>query len=174
VLAEREVLKYCVTFGLAAVYISPTGKIRVGLDPKRAGAVAAWWTREDDARRIVEFARTLLPRMPPPLAIEHAARKLGVGLTSHATAMARGRAALAKISNGLDKAQAAGVLATFNSEFKRRRLEAKASGSRFMRYAVARRRLEQALAGVAAGEATAGVVAKVFESEPGKTVQRVN
>jgi hypothetical protein len=73
-----------------------------------------------DAERIAKLARTFLPKMPAPLAIENAARKLGVGLTGHATAMARVRVALEKISSRLDQAQATGMLVAFNSEFRRR------------------------------------------------------
>jgi hypothetical protein len=68
-------------------YVPP--RIRSDVDPQRAGAVAAWWVAAGDAERIAKLARTFLAKMPASLAIENAARKLGVGLTGHATAMAR-------------------------------------------------------------------------------------
>jgi hypothetical protein len=61
------------------------------------------------------------------------------------------------------RAQAAGALAEFNQEYRRRRLEAASRGRRFMSYAQGEERLRRAITKVAAtGTAPAAIVREVF------------
>ena len=49
-------LDYLKSFNLAAVAVSPSGRVYVCRDPK--GAVAAWWCKRDDADQIAHVAWT--------------------------------------------------------------------------------------------------------------------
>jgi hypothetical protein len=53
-----------------------------------------------------------------------AAEGLGMRLIPHAIAMARACAALARVAAGISRAERICALAAFNSEYRRRRLEA--------------------------------------------------
>jgi hypothetical protein len=156
---DKPIRDYLAAFDLAAVFIAPGGDVLVGLDP---GAVdAAWWTTRRDAHRVARRAKAM--SKPDILA---AARDLDVALTEHRVAVRRARAAVERIGVVLTAAQNNGDLKFFNSEYRRRRVAARAAGRRFMTYTVAVRRLRAALAGAAAkGEVTAGVLAQVFGPE---------
>jgi hypothetical protein len=64
--------------------------------------------------------------------------------------------ALAKLDGRIEQARRIGALAAFNSEYRSRRLAARAAGQHFMSYAEARRRLQRVLTGVAAGPSCEG------------------
>jgi hypothetical protein len=76
--------------------------------------------------------------------------------------MVRAKAATPKLGARLTVAQQTGALRFFNTEYRRRRLAARAAGVRFMSYGEARRRLRQALAGAAAGTPMPDLIAAVF------------
>jgi hypothetical protein len=161
---DRAALAYCSRAGLASIFVSPVGRIRIGTDPLRAGAVVAWWCKADDAARVAELARRLREQAPPPVAIVRAAAELQVPLTNNAVAMTRAKAAIAKLSERIERANDTGRLAPFNAEFKRRRLAARARGERFMSYALARARLRAVLETAAgSGMVTGSVIAMVFD-----------
>jgi hypothetical protein len=69
--------------------------------------------------------------------------------------MVRARAAAAKIEARMKGAQRSGTLAAFDSEYRRRRLDAASRRRRFMTYAQAQARLRTALGKVAASGITA-------------------
>jgi hypothetical protein len=154
---SRALADYFSAFDLAAVFVGPGGDVRTSRDPAHAGATEAWWTSAADAERVAMVARTT-STLPAAEAIEAAARRLGLHLTPHETAIARAEAALARIDAALAQAQRNGGLKFFNAEFRRRRKV----GAR-MSYSEAMRRLRRALAGVAAGGVTRAVVAEVFD-----------
>jgi hypothetical protein len=88
--------------------------------------------------------------------IPSAARAPGVGLTDHATVLARAQAAVVKIEAGMAWAQRTGVLHEFNQEYRLRRLEAQRRGEGFMGYAQAKARLRRAITKVAANRLRPG------------------
>jgi hypothetical protein len=161
---DARAVTYCRRAGLSSVYISPIGRIRTGSDPLRAGAVGAWWAKTDDAARVAELARQIAKRLPAPAAIVRAAHQLEIPLTNHATAMARAHEAVARLEARTRAASDAGELTVFHKEYKRRRLEAKAAGRRFMSYNQARARLRTLLEQTAAsGEVPGSVMNAVFD-----------
>jgi hypothetical protein len=162
-LGDRAALAYCRKAALASVYVSPLGHIRVGADPRRSGAVGAWWCRATEAAKVARRARELRSKLPPPIAIVRAAGELAIPLTPHATTMTRATAALAKLEQRMAAAQDAGALSEFNAEFRRRRIAARARGERFMSYRRAQTRLQAVLEqAAAAGELPGNVIAAVL------------
>ena len=127
---SKQVRDYLAAFDLRAVFVAPDGDVRVGLDPGVADA--AWWTGRRDAHRVARRARSTVP-----IDILAAAAQLGIPLTEHDEAVARARAAVARINATLAAAHDRGDLQFFNSEFRRRRAAARAAGERFMSYAEA-------------------------------------
>ena len=87
-----------------------------------------------------------------PVDIVAAAAQLGIA-HAHDEAVTRARAAVARINAVLNAAHDRGDLKFFNSEFRRRRMAARAAGVSFMSYATAMQRLRKELACVAAGMA---------------------
>jgi hypothetical protein len=155
----REARDYLGVFGIAAVVIYRDGRIGVSRNP--AGAVAAWWVEDDQARGVVKQARKNGGDVPG------AARRLGVALTEHAIVLARAAAASKRIRQTLSEAQGRGDLKFFNAEYKRRRIEAEAVGKCFMSYSQAKAKLHKAIAAVAAqgGAAMPELVKGVFEAD---------
>ena len=95
--------------------------------------------------------------------IEAVARSTGVEIVRHAVVLARAEAAIAKINSGMQRAQRAGVLSQFNTEYKRRRLEAAEQGRSFMSYRGAQARLRRVVARIAAtGIAPEAIVTAAF------------
>jgi hypothetical protein len=161
---DRDALTYCRRAGLSSVFISPAGRIRVGPDPLGASAVGAWWAKTGDAVRVAELARQIAKRLPAPAAIVRAAHQLEIPSTNHATAKARAHEAVARLEARTRAASDAGELTVFHQEYKRRRLEAKAAGRRFMSYNQARARLRTLLEQTAAsGEVPGSVMNAVFD-----------
>jgi hypothetical protein len=74
----------------------------------------------------------------------------------------RACSALARLDQRLAAAKADGFMAFFNSQYRRRRLAALDAGRGFMSYRIAEQRLRKAIVGVAAGEMTPSLVARVF------------
>src|SRR5262249_32686724 len=95
--------------------------------------------------------------------VPKAAAKLGVRLMDHASAMQRTEELVNRLDARVAQAQKAGDLSVFNREYRRRRLQARAAGEPFLPYRVAQRRLRRALAEVAAGKATPGIIKRVFD-----------
>ena len=155
----KPVRDYLAAFDLRAVFVAPAGDVRVGLDPGVADA--AWWTGWRDAHRVARRAAHM-----KTTDILAAAADLDIAVTPHARAMARAQAAVGRIDARLAEAQANGDLRFFNSEFKRRRLEAAAAGQHFVSYSDATRRLLRELAGIAAGKINALMVARVLGDPP--------
>jgi hypothetical protein len=161
--AERE---YLIVFGVAAIYIatSPSGEaciVGVSCDlarthyairrrRSRMDIVAAFWVKDRAiADAIAVEVITGLPHDPEGFLAERAevacwriatvAARRHVPLTSHDATMARVRAAVERVQDKIDEAQAAGDLAWFNSAYRSWRLEARQSGHG-MSYAEARAR----------------------------------
>jgi hypothetical protein len=118
--------------------------------------------------RGVSFERN---RLAAPLdvvaaALAAAAGRLGIALTDYQIGLDRVGAATATLEGQLDTAQAAGLLAPFNIEFRRRRQLAEQNGGRFMSYRQARRRLIALLGHAAArGQFDAEILRQVFETD---------
>jgi hypothetical protein len=79
-----------------------------------------------------------------------AAGRFGVQLNAHDAVMAKVSGAVGKIADKVEASRQNGTLSAFNAEFKRRRLEAVKSGTRFPSYAGAVARLNRVVAGAAA------------------------
>jgi hypothetical protein len=97
--------------------------------------------------------------------VEGAARALRLALTEHTRVVERVTDAVGAIESRTEAARQDGRHKWFNRQFRKRRLAAAAAGEHFMSYSVAQRRLRNAIASVAAGKITAGVVAQVFSLE---------
>jgi hypothetical protein len=81
--------------------------------------------------------------------------------------MSHARVAVGRIDAGMSSMQDMGGLQFFNSEFKRRRISAQATGARFMSYNEAKATLQAVLAGIAAadGGAPADIIEQDLEQE---------
>ena len=122
-------MDYTAAFDLAAVCRQRDGRLGVSRNP--AGAAAAWWCGTVKVGPVIRAARRHSGDVPA------AAHALGVALTDHATAVARTKAALARIEAGMAWTQHTGVLHEFDQEYRRRLLAAQGTGERFMGYAQA-------------------------------------
>jgi hypothetical protein len=143
-LPSRGERDYLAQFGVTAVYVTSSGKLGVGRDLARGGAIAAWWARDiatAEAVLVAIGAACPVTIEQATAEVQAAAGRLGVTLSSHDVVMERAKAAVAKLDAKLAATQSAGLLSAFNREFKERRLRANAAGARFMTYAAARRRL---------------------------------
>jgi hypothetical protein len=101
--------------------------------------VSLWWCRSTDVGRLVTRARKTDGD------VEAAARALNIVVTPHAVVLQRVGAALARIEERLAKAHGNGDLQFFNSEYRRRRIEAALAGRTFVGYSVAKARLREAM-----------------------------
>jgi len=93
------------------------------------------------------------------------AERYGVRLSGHDAVLARVGAATQRIADRTENSRVNGTMAAFNSEFRRRRLEAQKTGAKFPTYSVATSRLKRALAAHAPGaigEASSDLIARVF------------
>jgi hypothetical protein len=144
---------YLRAFDLTAIEVRRDGRIIRTRNP--AGADVAWWCEARDVGRLMRAAKDG--------DVPSAAAALGITITEHATVVERAKGAVARIEERVAQAQRTGALAAFNSEYRRRRLEAARDGRRFMTYRQARARLRKALGKVAAGEPVA-IVREVFGS----------
>jgi hypothetical protein len=166
-LPSRAVRDYLARFGVAAIYLTSSGKLGVGRNLARAGPIAAAWC---GSAIDVPTSRSSIGEQQQPATVEEAARavlaaaaRLGAVLSEHSAVMARAKTALTKLNARLATAKQTGALAFFNAEYQRRRLAARAAGARFMTYGEAKRRLRKLLAGAAAGTPIANVLQRVFE-----------
>ncbi len=150
---ERD---YLAAFDLAAVAISPTGRVYASRNP--AGASLAWWCRAADANRVAEAADATGD-------VETTAARCGVQLTPHAIVVERVAQRTGKIEAAIERAIDEGVLKQFNAEYRKRRLAAKRIGKAFMTYGAAQARLRKAVTAMIArgGLVTQSLVAQVFE-----------
>ena len=140
---DKAIHDYMRGFDLRVTFPASGGDVLVGLDP---GAVDRdWWATRRHAYKVARRVEHM--RSPSIVA---AAADLGGALTEHHVAIARAQAAVERIDTVLAAAQAAGDLKFFNSQFRRRRVAAKAAGRRFMTYGAAVRGLRRVLAGAAA------------------------
>jgi hypothetical protein len=125
----------------------------------RPCAELAWWCPAKAAGKLV---KRVTANGADILAV---ARALEIPITPHDIVLLRAGAAVARIESALRQAQANGGLSFFNAEYKRRRLEARAQGRRFMRYDEAMARLRKVLAGAATnGGVTKAIVEQVFQN----------
>ena len=93
-----------------------------------------------------------------------AAAALRIKLVPHADALQRTEDLVRRLDARVRTAQEAGDLSAFNKAYRRYRLDLTAAGRAPMTYTVARSRLRQALAEVAAGKASPGFIRKVFDN----------
>jgi hypothetical protein len=134
---------YLAAFDLAAVAISPTGRVFTSRNP--VGASAAFWCRAGEADKVANAAWHRGD-------IAEAARRLHIAVTPHPILVARVQARTRKIDEALAQAKAGGQLAQFHQAYKERRLKAKAAGRDFMSFTEAERRLRKLIAdSIAAG-----------------------
>jgi hypothetical protein len=151
------VRSYCRSFNITAIAEWRDGRLGVSRDPQ--GAEAAFWCEADKAGSILAVARACRDGIPA------AAARLGLHVTSHNNVVSRATAAVSKIEAQVTKSHDNGNLKFFNQEYKRRRIDAALEGKSFVSYVVAKQRLRRAIAQVAAGKITAGVVDQVFGLE---------
>jgi hypothetical protein len=147
---------YLHSFDLAAVAVSPTGKVYVTGDPY--GAALAWWTVSRDARRVASEAKAHGD-------VVKAARLLGVKLTEHGKVLERTLERTAKLEEALRLAQMSGLLSWFNGAYRHKRLEAARAGMNYPNYQTMRRRLHAAIVATIAngGVVDRNLFAGVFE-----------
>jgi hypothetical protein len=129
-------------------------------------AAALWWVRDwSSAHQVVQAIGEAQPASVEAAVAEirAAAARCDVVLSEHAVVVARARDALARLDTKIELARQSGTLQFFNSEYRRRREEARATGKGFMRYGTALAKLRQLLAGAAAGTPIANVLQRVFE-----------
>lgn len=163
----KPVRDYLQEFGLACICIAPDGRTGVTRDLAHVGAVAAaWWAK--DAATAHAVVRAIGEHVPASLEaataeILAAAKRIEVVLSEHSVVVARAQGAVDQLSAKLTTAQQNGALKFFNSEYRRRREEAKASGNGFMSYNAAMARLRKLLASAAAGARVSDLVRQVFE-----------
>lgn len=163
--AERV---YLASLEIAAVYVGTYGGEHMAIvgtsrDLGRSAAlqqevwptfqiVAAWWVRDRQIGEAIVKAVELPLRFVDPgprvsdaehaiALIEDEARKLGIKLTEHVTALERVKASAEKIKSAVDALNKAGDLKWFNDAYR----EHRARGSR-LTYAAARARLYRAVA----------------------------
>ena len=134
-LPSQAVRDYLVQFGVAAIYVTSAGKLGVGRDLSRAAPLAAaWWVRD---RRSAEQILAAVGQEHPESVEETttvvlaAAARIGTTL-SDATVLQRAKTAVLELDARLASANAAGTLQFMNREYKRRRLEVKRAGRRFI------------------------------------------
>jgi hypothetical protein len=170
---SRPVQDYLTQFGLCAVFVTPAGRIGVASPTRlnRKAPAAVWWTA--DARTANAIITALGEVRPATIAqaeaeVRAAALRLNMTLADHSEVMGRTKLAVDKLASRLDAAQSAGLLKDFNTEFKRRRLEAQRRGRGFMPYNTARAKLAKLLAGAAAGTKPESLLAAVFEDSPSR------
>ena len=150
-------LDYLKSFDLAAVAVSPSGRVYVCRDPK--GASMAWWCRASDADQIAHVA-WMNGDVPG------AAHRLGLTVTPHDVVVRRVGERTAKIDEAIKSAISDEVLKEFNAQYRSRRLAAKRDGQRFISYGQALVKLRKVVAdAVASGGKipTRSFVAAVFE-----------
>jgi hypothetical protein len=153
---SRSVRNYLASFNLSAIARRPDGSLEAVQDP--GAAVEAWWLKSTEISRVLRAADANGGD------VIAAAHRFEVPIAAHTDAVERAKAALSRIDAGLARAQSDGALALVNSEFKRRRLAARARGERYLPYAEIKRRLQKAMAGVAAGEAPPrNLLVRVFD-----------
>jgi hypothetical protein len=143
-------LDYLKSFGVVAVAVSPSGRVFVSRDPK--GAVAAWWCRSEHADAVANASWMNAD-------VCAAAQRLGVAITPHDVVLRRVGERTAALDKAIAEAIDAGVLKQFNSEYRKRRLQAKQSGQRFMSYSEAQARLRKVVADAVAKD---GTISKSF------------
>jgi hypothetical protein len=142
-------------FDLGCVALTRDGRLFSTRDP--SGAEAAWWLQACDVGAVLAKAKA------DSGDVVKAAALLGVRLMEHSAALQRTETLIDKLDARVRTVQEAGDLAIFNREYRRRRLQAQAAGEPFLPYRAAVRRLRKALAEVAAGKASPGFIARVFD-----------
>jgi hypothetical protein len=148
-------LDYLRAFNLAAVAISPTGRVFTSRNP--VGASAAFWCRADEADKVANAAWHRGD-------IAEAARRLHIAVTPHPILAARVKARTERIEVAIAQAKADGLMQQFHQEYKQRRLKAKAHGAPFMSFGEAERRLRRVIAdSIAAGGTIPQSFTEVFD-----------
>ena len=153
---QSRVLRYFESFDLAAVAVTRDNRLLVTRNP--AGCDAAWWGKAADVGPVLGRARADHGDVPA------AAAALRIKLVPHADALQRTEDLVRRLDARVRTAQEAGDLSAFNKAYRRYRLDLTAAGRAPMTYTVARSRLRQALAEVAAGKASPGFIRKVFDN----------
>jgi hypothetical protein len=167
----KPVRDYLASFNLGCIAVTSTGEIQVigAKELVRTDTVAAlWWAKSlRSAHQTVQAIGEQRPDSVEAAVAElrAAANRVGVVLTEHGTVVVRAQVAVNQLQEKISDAQRAGSLKFFNSEYRRRREEAKAAGRGFMPYNLAMARLRSLLAGAAAGASIDGLIARVFERQ---------
>jgi hypothetical protein len=133
------------SFDLSTIAETKDGKLISTRNPE--GYSQAWWFRASDIGRVLRKALADHHNVPK------AAAALGVKLVEHASAMQRTETLVAKL-DARHTAQAGGDLKAFNRAYRQYRISRTAAGQPAMSFTIARSRLRQALADVAAGKAS--------------------
>ena len=123
-----------------------------------AGHDAAWWGKAVELGPVLHRARANSGD------VTKAAARLGVKLVEHSAALQRTEQLVAKLDARMTQAQHDGDLSAFNRAYRQYRISRTAAGQPAMSFTVARSRLRQALAKVAAGKASPGFIRKVFDN----------
>jgi hypothetical protein len=149
-------LDYLKSFDVVAVAVSPSGRVFVSRDPK--GASMAWWCKRADADQIAHVAWANCD-------VPGAASRLGLTVTPHDVVRRRVAERTSAIDEAIAEAVDSGVLKQFNSEYRKRRLQAKQSGKPFMSYPEAHARLRKVIADAVAKDGTISksFIAAVFD-----------
>ena len=139
-------LDYLRSFSLKCIAFSPSGRIFTCNNP--AGMAGAWWAKADDADRIAAAAWLTGGDVPS------AAAKLGLVATPHCVVVKRVAERVSVIDQTIAQAIDAGVLKSFNSTYRARRLQAMQRGKSFMSYSQALAKLRKVVADAVAKDGT--------------------
>jgi hypothetical protein len=148
---------YLAAFNLAAVCVSATGRVYVG---NPAGASLAFWCKADDVNKLATAAWRTAD-------VPAAAHRLNIPITPHAVVISRVAKRTERIEQAIEAAKADGLMQQFHSEYRRRRLQAKARGKRYMSFRVAERKLHKAVADAIAADGTikASFISRVLDTK---------
>ena len=152
---RASVLRYFESFDLSAIAVTRDGRLVSTRNP--SGLECAWWGKATEIGPVLDRARA------DHGDVAAAAAALRIRLVPHADALQRTETLVARLDARMHTAQAGGDLQAFNKAYRRYRLDLTAAGRAPTTYTVARARLRQALAEVAAGKAAPGIIARVFD-----------
>jgi hypothetical protein len=142
-------------FDLGCVALTRDQRLISTTNPE--GCLQAWWLQACDVGAVLAKAKADSGDVP------RAAAALRIKIVPHADALQRTEDLVRRLDARMHTAQAGGDLSAFNKAYKRYRLDLTAAGRAPTTYTVARARLRQALAEVAAGKAAPGIIARVFD-----------
>jgi hypothetical protein len=172
---QRKIADYLSASGVFAVCVvrDPDGVIGFELSNDigswEGAVIAALWTTDKTAATVVLTSATATVDAVPS---EHAAvdaivcsaERHSLRLFPHESVIKRAANAVARLDARMDATASRGGLKAFHAEYRRRRLDARKQGKRFMSFAMANRRLRRAIVNRLLHDdtATGDIITEVF------------